>query len=76
MHQIKCNLPRENLPNAEFKIISRGTWIAQSVKRLPLAQVMILESLDELHVGLPSSVGSLLLRLSLPLTLVLSLSNK
>ena len=41
-----------------------GTWVAQPVKHLPLAQVMILVSWDLGWV--PCSVGSLLLPLPLP----------
>ena len=50
------------------------TWVAQSVKRLPSAQVMILGSWGPVPHLAPCSVGSLLLPppLSLPL-LMLSL---
>ena len=44
-----------------------GTWVAQSVKHLPLAQVMILGSWDPAAHGALCSVGSLLLPLPLPL---------
>ena len=48
---------------------SRGTWAAQSIKYLPLAQVMITESWDpDLH-GVPCSVGSPLLSLSVSVSL-------
>jgi len=53
----------------------QGTWVAQSVKHLPSAQVMISGSQDRVPHQAPSSVGSLLLPLPLPLCLlVLSLS--
>ena len=42
-------------------ILFRDTWVAQLVKHLPLAQVMILESRDRVPTGLP-----LLLPLFLP----------
>ena len=45
----------------------RGTWVAQSVKHLPLAQHMILGSLDPALCWAPCSVGSLLLPHPLPL---------
>jgi len=47
--------------------------VAQLVKRLPLAQVMILESLDRVPHPAPCSAGCLLLPLTLP-PLMLSLS--
>ena len=56
-----------------------GTWVAQSVKYLPSAQVMISGSWDPAPHWAPCSVGSLLLPLSfllLILFLFLSLSNK
>ena len=57
-----------------------GTWVAQSVKCLPLAQVMILRSWDQALLWALSSAGSLLLPLPLPLprlcASILSLSNK
>ena len=66
---------------------ARGTWVAQSVKHLPsgqprwrsglappAAQGLILETLDESHVGL--SVWSLLLPLPVSLPLSVSLMNK
>jgi len=63
------------------QIIPRGAWVAQLVKRLPSAQVMILESLDRVPHRAPCSAGSLPLPLTLPplmcsLCLILSLSNK
>ena len=48
-------------------------WVAQSVKCLPSAQVMISGSWDQALHQAPCSAGSLLLLLPLPL-LVLSLS--
>ena len=57
----------------------RGAWVAQLVKGLPLAQVMILGSWDQALNWAPCSVGSLFLPLLLPLLvhmLSLSLSNK
>ena len=43
------------------------TWVAQSVKSLPLAQVMISGSWDGAHIGLHAQrEGSLLLPLPLP----------
>ena len=60
--------------------ISRGVWVAQSVKDLPLAQVMIPGSQDGAPSWAPCSVASLLILLSLPLplplVLCLALSNK
>ena len=56
-----------------------GAQVAQSVKRLPLAQVMILGSWDGVSHQAPCSAGSLLLALPLPTTppaCALSLSNK
>ena len=47
-----------------------GTWVAQLVKRLPLAQVTIPRSWDRALSQAPHSAGSLLLPL-----LVLSLSQ-
>ena len=57
--------------------IGMGTWVIQLVKRLPLAQVMILASWDGPLAQAPYSAGSLLLTLPLPvplLVLILSLS--
>ena len=55
---------------------NKGAWVAQSVKRLPLAQVMIPESWDQALHQAPCSTGSLLLSLPLPLPwLVLALSK-
>ena len=57
----------------------RGTWVAQSVKRLPTTQIMIPGSWDRALHWAPCSAGSLLLPLPLslpPLTCALSLSNK
>ena len=48
-------------------------WVAQSVKHLPLTQVMISGSWDGVPCPAPHSVGSLLVPLPLPL-LLLSLS--
>ena len=60
----------------------RGAWVAQSVKCLPLAQVMISRSWDQAFHWAPCSAKglSLLLPLLLPLTLLpacaLTVSNK
>ena len=51
-----------------------GTWVAQSIKCLPLAQVMISGSLEP-HPA-PCPMGSLLLPLLLPLPLSLSVCHK
>ena len=42
-----------------------GTWVAQSVECLPLAQVMIPEAWDQALHQAPFLVGSLLLPLSI-----------
>ena len=47
----------------------KGTWVAQLVKRLPSAQVMIPGSWDRVLNQAPCSVGCLLLPLPLPLLL-------
>ena len=55
----------------------RGAWVAQSVKHLPSAQLIITGSWDRAHHRAPCSVGSLLLPLPLLLPLlVLALSLK
>ena len=46
-----------------------GTWVAQWVKPLPSAQVMISESWDQAPIQALCSVGSLLPSLSLPASL-------
>ena len=51
------------------KVTKRDAWVAQLVKPLPLAQVMIPESWDRVSHWAPCSVGILLL--SLPLTATL-----
>jgi len=51
-----------------------GAWVAQLVRRLPSAQVMILESLDRVPHRAPCSARSLLLPLTLP-PLMYSLSQ-
>ena len=60
-------------------VYQRGAWVAQSVKRLPSTQVMILGSWDQALHHAPCSVGracfSFSLCLKLPL-LVLSFSVK
>ena len=54
-----------------------GTWVAQSVKHLPSAQVMIPGSWDGALHWAPCSPGSLLLPLPLPLLVhFLSVSNQ
>ena len=62
---------------------SRGAWVAQSVKCLPSAQVMIRGSWDRALQWAPCSADSLFLPLPLPATppayalfLFLCLSNK
>ena len=57
------------------KYLLRGAWVAQWVKCLPLAQIMISGSLDRAPRWTPCSAGNLLLSLPLPL-LLHSLSNK
>ena len=54
------------------KIIMRGAWAAQSVERLPSAQVMILGFWDRAPRWAPCSARSLLL----PLPLLLSQMGK
>jgi len=51
----------------------QGAWVAQLVRQLPSAQVIVLESRDRVPHRAPCSAGSLLLPLPLP-PLVLSLS--
>ena len=48
-------------------LASRGTWVAQSLKRLPLAQVIIPGSWDRALHRVLCSAGSLLLPLPLPM---------
>ena len=48
----------------------RGTWVAQSVRHLPSAQVMIAGSWDGVLRWALCSMGSLLLPLPLPLPLL------
>ena len=52
----------------------RGLWVAQSIKRLPSAQVMILGSWNRVSCRAPCSAGSLLLFLPFLLVFLLSLS--
>ena len=55
----------------------RVTWVAQSVRCMPLAQVMISGSWDQVPCWAPCSAGTLLLPLLLLiLLLLLFLSNK
>ena len=62
------------VPEAEILIrIIRGAWVAQWVKHLPFARVMIPGSWDPASRRAPCSVRSLLLPLLIPL-LVLPLS--
>ena len=56
--------------NGHFQKQNRGTWVAQSVKRLPLAQVMIPGSWDPGPHWAPCSSRNLLLPLSLLLLLL------
>ena len=44
----------------------RGTWVAQLVKHLPLAQVMVPGSWDQVQHRAAYSVGSLLFPFPLP----------
>ena len=53
--------------------LGRGAWVAQAVKRLPSAQVMIPGSWDRAPHGAPCLAGSLLLPLPLPLPLLFPL---
>ena len=46
-----------------LKTLSWGAWVAQPVKHLPLAKVMILRSWNRVPHWAPCSVGSLLLPL-------------
>ena len=46
-----------------IKILARDAWVAQLVKQLPLAQVMIPASWDRVPHRAPCSAGSLLLPL-------------
>jgi len=61
-------------------MVYMGAWVAQLVKRLPSARVMILESRDRVPYRAPCSAGGLLLplpsSLSCSLSLILSLANK
>ena len=51
----------------EIKVVAkRGTWMAQLVEHLPLAQVMILGSWNGAPPQVSCSVGSLLLPFPLP----------
>jgi len=66
-----------------YKMDNRGAWVAQLVKGLPLAQVMIPGSGDRAPSPDVCSAGSLLVPLPLPAAppacaraLSLSLSNK
>jgi len=63
-------------PNMKSTLL--GAWVAQLVKRLPSAQVMIPESQDRVPHRAPCSAGSLPPPLTLPpltcsLSLILSL---
>ena len=57
-----------------LKLKRRGAWVAQSVKRLPSAPVMISGSWDQAPYRAPCPAGGLLLPLSPSPLLVLSLS--
>ena len=60
-------------------VMARDAWVAQSVKHLPSAQVMIPGSWDQVAHQAPCSMGSLLLSLPAPssaYSLSLSLTNK
>ena len=58
-----------NIIKQSFKVSSRGTWVAQWVKPLPSAQVMISGSWDRAPHRALCSAGSLLPPLSLPASL-------
>ena len=53
-----------------------GTWVAQWIKHLPSARVMIPGFWNQASCLAPDSVGNLLLPLPLPLSVLLSFSNK
>ena len=81
MQSIKNNINLILYKGAENKKIKmRGTWVAQFVEQLPLAQVMILESRDQVPHPAPCSawdggVGGWSASLSDLLPLMLSLSH-
>ena len=54
-----------NLKLQDQELHAQGTWVAQLVKRLASAQVMIPAPWDQAPYWAPSSVGSLLLSLTL-----------
>ena len=56
-----------DIVNVQFQSSQRGASVVQSVKPLPMAQVMIPKSWDGAPHPAPCSVGSLLLTLPLPL---------
>ena len=58
-----------NIRVLELKSQKNGAWVAQLVKRLPWAQVVIPESWDQAPRWAPCSAGNLLLPLCLPLPL-------
>ena len=68
------------MSGVELIVENVGTWVAQVVKHLPSAQVMILGSWDRAPHHAPCSAGSLLSTLPLPLppahALALSEINK
>ena len=75
----------ENSMEVPQNVENRDAWVAQLVKQLPSAQVMIPASWDRVPHQAPCSAGSLLLPLTLPstlsayarsLSLSLSLTNK
>lgn len=61
---ITCQL---YVDKAAEKCYRKSAWVAKSVRHLPLAPVMILESWDGALHGAPCSVESLLLPLPLSL---------
>ena len=72
-----CEFKPHNGHRGYLKNKNRGTWVAQLVKHLPSAQVMISrESWDRAPCWALCSAGSLLLPLPLPLPCLCSLSNK
>ena len=74
--RVSPSCPQFSIWGAGIIKITRGAWLAQSVKHLPVAQIVIPGSwAGALDPKAPCSVGSLHLPLPLPLPLLmLSLS--